>query len=74
MMGFELLLLYLDALQTTDKFKLAFLPSSLNFLPFVVDYSNRDIRFKTSVISFVVIWWVAFLSNDHKHFSVRSTF
>lgn len=51
MLGFELLLLFLETIETPDKFKLALLTTSLNFQAFVTDYHNREIKFSSTVIS-----------------------
>lgn len=51
MLGFELLLLFLEVIGTPDKFKLAILTTSLNFPAFVPDYHNREIKFTNTVVS-----------------------
>jgi hypothetical protein len=51
MLGFELLLLFLEVIGSPDKFKLALLSASMNFPAFMQDYHNRDIKFPTTTVS-----------------------
>ncbi len=52
MLGFELLLLFLEVVEAPDKFKLALLTNSMNFQAFVADYHNKEIKFRSTVVSF----------------------
>jgi hypothetical protein len=51
MLGFELLLLFLEIIGTPDKFKLALLTASVNFTSFVHDFHNRDVKFPHPMVS-----------------------
>jgi hypothetical protein len=51
MLGFELLLFFLEVIGTPDKFKLALLTASVNFSAFVHDFHNRDVKFPHPMVS-----------------------
>lgn len=55
MLGFELLLLFLEVMGTPDKFKLALLTASMNFPSFVHDFYNRDVKFPHPIVSSCIL-------------------
>lgn len=56
MLGFELLLLFLEVIGTPDKVKLTLLTASMNFATFVQDFHNRDVKFPATVVSFFIFY------------------